>query len=183
MLAYWVRCDTAARPMAEMGQKRPKDDVHVKSGLPPTADIDRRGWHVGSVPLPELHASVARLRGCRSGKTYFSSFRIVEQIARLSWASMIAWPTQAQAPTSSKTRRNGGSGVRHMVRYVSRKGSHVTNWSIFEFCTLIGIAGMGVIATISWWGLLLWLAVTLPHGQLLASRPSPGSWDCRALAP
>jgi hypothetical protein len=31
-------------------------------------------------------------------------------------------PAQAQALKSSKARRNGGSGARHMVRYVSGKG-------------------------------------------------------------
>ena len=37
--------------------------------------------------------------------------------------SMFGWPTQSQILISSKTRRNGGPGARHMVRYVSRKGS------------------------------------------------------------
>jgi hypothetical protein len=47
-------------------------------------------------------------------------------------------------------------------------GSHVTIRSIFKSCTLVGVMGIGIIVTISWWGLLLWLAVR--HGQLLARK-------------
>src|SRR5712692_4911554 len=40
--------------MSELGQKRPKGDVRVESGLPQTADIRLRGWQVSSVPRAEV---------------------------------------------------------------------------------------------------------------------------------
>jgi hypothetical protein len=31
--------------------------------------------------------------------------------------------------------------------------------SMFQFCLMTAVMGIGIIATIGWWGLLLWLAV------------------------
>jgi hypothetical protein len=50
-------------------------------------------------------------------------------------------------------------GEAQSVPNVRTKRSHVISWSNIEFCFLIAIMGVGIIATMSWWALLLWLAV------------------------
>jgi hypothetical protein len=55
-----------------------------------------------------------------------------------------AYAAKRHSRTSSKIRRKAGSGARHMVRYVSRKGSHKTSryrcvFSIFMVAGIIPI--------------------------------------------
>ena len=97
-----------------------------------------RGSHVPvSDPRPSRSVTVyckpdrmkvAQLRSCRRVEIYppppFLGSDEIDSIHSKGIKDRAA--TQAQALISSNTRRNGGAGERHMVRYVSRKGSQAS---------------------------------------------------------